>query len=65
MKEQIGDESIYLRINELKLGNVQFTDSTNASRLIREHGRDIRYNTAWKNGWYGAAHTGRLMRAGL
>jgi len=48
MREQIGDESIYLRISELKKGTVQFTDSTNASRLIKEHGRDIRYNTAWK-----------------
>ena len=48
MREQIGDESIFLQISELKKGNVQFTDSTNASRLIREHGRDIRYNTAWK-----------------
>jgi len=64
MKEQIGDESIFLRISELKRGNVQFTDSTNASRLIREHGRDIRYNAAWKNGWYGAARIGRLTRAG-
>jgi putative DNA primase/helicase len=48
MREQIGDESVYFRISELKKGNVQFTDSTNASRLIREHGRDIRYNPAWK-----------------
>jgi putative DNA primase/helicase len=48
MREQIGDESIFLRICELKKGNVQFTDSTNASRLIREHGRDIRYIAAWK-----------------
>ena len=48
MREQIGDEGIYLRIMELKRGNVQFTDSTNASRLVREHGKDIRYNTAWK-----------------
>jgi len=42
------DESIYLRIAELKKGNIQFTDSTNASRLIKEHGKDIRYNKAWK-----------------
>ena len=48
MASQMGDESIYLRISELKKGNVQFTDSTNAGRLIREHGRDIRYNAAWK-----------------
>jgi putative DNA primase/helicase len=48
MNERIGDESIYLRIMELKKGNIQFTDSTNAARLLREHGRDIRYLPAWK-----------------
>jgi putative DNA primase/helicase len=37
MREQIGDECIYLRIQELKNGNIQFTDSTNAARLIKEH----------------------------
>jgi putative DNA primase/helicase len=48
MREQIGDESVYLRISELKQGKIQFTDATNASRLASEHGRDIRYNAAWK-----------------
>jgi putative DNA primase/helicase len=48
MAEQIGDESIYLRINELKKGNIQLTDSTNAARLVREQGKNIRYNAAWK-----------------
>jgi putative DNA primase/helicase len=48
MAEQIGDESIYFRISELKKGNIQFTDATNAQRLFREHGKDIRYNAAWK-----------------
>jgi putative DNA primase/helicase len=48
MAEQIGDESIYLRIGGLKKGNIQFTGATNAQRLFREHGRDIRYNAAWK-----------------
>jgi putative DNA primase/helicase len=48
MAERIGDESIYLRINELKMGNIQFTDATNAQRLFREHGNNIRYNPAWK-----------------
>ena len=48
MAERIGDESIYLRIAQLKKGKVQFTDSTNASRLLDEQGRDIRYNAAWK-----------------
>ena len=48
MREQVGDESVYLRINELKGGKVQFTDATNAERLIREHGDSIRYLAAWK-----------------
>ncbi|MDR2785396.1 MAG: hypothetical protein LBB83_05740, partial [Treponema sp.] len=48
MAELMGDESIYLRISELKKGNIQFTDATNAQRLFREHGKDIRYNAAWK-----------------
>jgi putative DNA primase/helicase len=48
MAVPIGDESIYLRISELKKGNIQFTDATNAQRLYREHGKDIRYNPAWK-----------------
>ena len=48
MREQIGDESIYLRISELKKGSIQFTDATNAARLAKEQGRNIRYNSAWK-----------------
>ena len=57
MKKHIGDECIYLRINQLKSGSIQFTDSTNAARLIKEHGKNIRYNKAWKkwivwNGMY-------------
>jgi putative DNA primase/helicase len=36
MAEPIGDESIFLRLDLLKKG------------LVREHGRDIRYNAAWK-----------------
>ena len=48
MREAIGDESVFLRIAEFKNGLIQFTDSTNAMRLIKEHGRDIRYNAAWK-----------------
>jgi len=48
MREPIGDESVFLRVAEFKNGLIQFTDSTNAMRLIKEHGRDIRYNAAWK-----------------
>jgi len=46
--EKVGDESIYLRISELKKGNIQFTDTTNACRLLKEHKRNIRYFPAWK-----------------
>ena len=42
------DECILLRIQQLEQGSIQFTDSTNAELFLREHGRDIRYNTAWK-----------------
>ena len=48
MGNQIGDESIYLRIHELKSRKIQFTDATNADRLAREQGKNIRYNAAWK-----------------
>jgi phage/plasmid-associated DNA primase len=46
--ERIGDEAIYLRINQLQKGLLQFTDSTNAERLVRKHGSDIRYIAPWK-----------------
>jgi putative DNA primase/helicase len=46
MVEPIGDESICLRLDLLKKGLVQFTDATTTARLLREHGRDIRYNAA-------------------
>jgi putative DNA primase/helicase len=42
------DECVYLRISELKNGKIQYTDTTNADRLLKEHGRDIRYIPAWK-----------------
>jgi putative DNA primase/helicase len=48
MAEQIGGESVYLRIAQLQKGEIQFTDATNAERLKKRHGRDIRYNAAWK-----------------
>jgi putative DNA primase/helicase len=48
MAEPIGDESIYLRLDKLQKGLLQFTDTTNAYRLLAEHGKDIRYNAPWK-----------------
>ena len=47
-REAIEGESVFLRIKELKNGLIQFTDSTNAMRLVKQYGRDIRYNAAWK-----------------
>ena len=47
MMNAIVDECIFLRISELKNGKIQFTDSTNAGRLLREHGENIRYMAAW------------------
>jgi hypothetical protein len=44
----IGDEAVYLRIDQLQKGLLQFTDSTNAERLVREYNADIRYIAPWK-----------------
>jgi putative DNA primase/helicase len=48
MRESIGDEGIYLKLQQLRHGLLQFTDTTNAYRLLTEHGKDIRYNAPWK-----------------
>jgi putative DNA primase/helicase len=48
MAEQIGDESIFLRLQQLQKGLLQFTDTTNAYRLLTEYGKDIRFNFLWK-----------------
>ncbi len=48
MAKHVGDESVYLRINELILGKLQFTDATSAAKLLQEYGKDIRYLTSWK-----------------
>jgi putative DNA primase/helicase len=66
MTEKIGDEAVFLRIKQLKDGLVQFTDATNAVRLMKEHGKDIRYNAAWKkwvvwNGTYWQMDGGALI----
>jgi len=39
----IGDEAIFLRIQMLQKGLLQFTDSTNAYKLVREFGKGIRF----------------------
>ena len=66
MKVNIGDESILLRLEQLKLGLLQFTDTTNAYRLLTEYGKDIRYNPLWKkwlvwNGNYWEMDNGYLI----
>ena len=48
MSDKLLDESIFLRVMQLKKGTIQYTDATNAYRLMKEHGRDIRYFPAWK-----------------
>jgi putative DNA primase/helicase len=46
--DPVGDEAVHLRSLQLQKGLLQFTDTTNAFRLLREHGGDIRYNALWK-----------------
>ena len=46
--DKLKDDYLHLRIFELKSGKLQLTDSTNAERLCKEHGENIRYMAAWK-----------------
>jgi putative DNA primase/helicase len=48
IQTSIIDESIILRLQQLQHGLLQFTDTTNAYRLLTEYGKDIRYNMPWK-----------------
>jgi putative DNA primase/helicase len=41
-------EAIYLRINQLQEGLLQFTGSTSAQRLVKEYDTDSRYIVPWK-----------------
>jgi len=66
MNEDITDAAAFLRIDKLKNGEVQKTDSTYAMRLFKEYGKDIRYNAAWKkwiiwNGKYWETDEGGVM----
>jgi len=48
MRDQLTDEGAILRLQQLKMGLIQFTDATNAMRLMKEFGKDIRFNEPWK-----------------
>jgi putative DNA primase/helicase len=55
-----------MRIHMLKAGLVQFTDTTNAERLMKKYGSDIRYVAEWKkwlvwNGSYWKTDKGALI----
>jgi len=52
----LADESVLLRIAELQNGLLHFTDTSNAYRLLKEHGKDLRFNSLWKKWliWNGA-----------
>ena len=52
----MADESVLLRIAELQNGLLHFTDTSNAYRLLKEHGKDLRFNSLWKKWlvWNGA-----------
>lgn len=63
----IGDEGIYLRIDQLQKGLIQFTDSTNADRMAKEFGSVIRYIAHWKkwivwNGTHWQVDNGPLVQ---
>jgi putative DNA primase/helicase len=42
------DESLYMRVERLQNGLLQFTDTTTAFRLMGKYGKDIRYIAPWK-----------------
>ena len=48
METWLGDETLFYRLQQLKQGLLQFTDTTNAYRLLAKHGNSIRYNAVWK-----------------
>jgi len=47
-RESVGDEAIYLRVQQLQAGLLQFTDATTAYRMLNEFGKDVRYIVPWK-----------------
>ena len=58
MAELIGDESIFLRIEQLKSGFLQFTDTTNAYRLLPNTAKISGIMLCGKSGLSGTASNG-------
>ena len=48
MAQPLADECVLLRIAELQKGLFHFTDTTNAYRMLKQYGKDIRFNSLWK-----------------
>jgi len=46
--EEAKRKAEYSLVSELENGEIQYSDTSKAERLFREHKRDIRYLTAWK-----------------
>jgi len=65
-EDVLREEAVYLRIYELQMGLLQFTDSTTAYRMLKKYGNDIRYIAPWKkwvvwNGTHWVADSGALI----
>ena len=65
-QHSINDEAIFLRVQQLQAGLLQFTDATTAYRMLKEYGKDVRYIAPWKkwivwNGTQWEADNGPLI----
>jgi putative DNA primase/helicase len=60
------EEAMYLRVHQLQMGLLQFTDSTTSYRMLKEYGTDIRFIAPWKkrvvwNGTHWKTDSGALI----
>ena len=65
-QNRLWEEAMYMRVHQLQMGLLQFTDSTTAYRMLKECGKSIRYIAPWKkwivwNGVYWKADSGALI----
>jgi len=65
-EDVLREEAVHLRIHQLQMGLLQFTDSTTAYRMLKQYGNDIRYIAPWKkwvvwNGTHWVADSGALI----